>query len=169
MATLNFEQLEVYRASREFKGRIYKLASLFPEEERYRLRLQMRKAALSMTNCIAEGHGRFTWKDRIHFMRESRGSLNELEHFSCGRGVMTCAGSESQSPALPCGAPKRYGRVKNALVDDINDVEDNGYAKPEHLRDLKEDADRVHQLMNGYIAYIERQAKQRKNVARNSR
>ena len=28
---------------------------------------------------------------------------------------MTCAGSESQSPALPCGAPKRYGRVKNAL------------------------------------------------------
>ncbi|MCL2647009.1 MAG: SWIM zinc finger family protein [Phycisphaerales bacterium] len=38
-----------------------------------------------------------------------------LEHFSRGRGVMTCAGSESQSPALPCGAPKRYGRVKNAL------------------------------------------------------
>ncbi|MCL2646535.1 MAG: helicase RepA family protein [Phycisphaerales bacterium] len=41
---------------------------------------------------------------------------DRIEHFSCGLGVMTCAGSESQSPALPCGAPKRYGRVKKALI-----------------------------------------------------
>gem|GEM_PF-3687534 len=40
---------------------------------------------------------------------------SRLERFSCGRGVMTCAGGESQSPALPCGAPKRYGQMKNAL------------------------------------------------------
>ena len=67
MAVFNFEQLEVYQAGRALKRRINKLHALFPEEERYRLRLQIRKAALSMTNCIAEGHGRFTWKDRIHF------------------------------------------------------------------------------------------------------
>lgn len=116
----NFEELEVYQAAREFKCRIYKLTSLLPEEERFRLKMQMRKAALSMTNCIAEGHGRYTYKDRIHFMRESRGSLTEQ-------------------------------------VDDINDAEDLGYAKPEHLADLKLDAARVHKLMNGYIAYLERQ------------
>jgi four helix bundle protein len=38
----------------------------------------MRDAARSLTNCIAEGHGRYTYKDRIHFLRQSRGSLQEL-------------------------------------------------------------------------------------------
>src|ERR1035437_10095261 len=121
MALFNFEELEVYQVARGFKKRIYKLTNLFPEEERYRLRLQMRKAALSMTNCIAEGHGRFTFKDRIHFMRESRGSLTEL-------------------------------------VDDMNDTEDLEYANPDHLMDLKQDAVHVHKLMNGYVAYLEREA-----------
>jgi four helix bundle protein len=73
-----FEQLVVYQKARAFKVRIYRLTELLPEDERYRLRLQMRKAALSMTNCVAEGNGRYTFKDRLHFMMMARGSLYEL-------------------------------------------------------------------------------------------
>jgi len=38
----------------------------------------MRKAALSVTNNIAEGHGRYHYQQNIQFLRQSRGSLQEL-------------------------------------------------------------------------------------------
>ena len=72
-----FEKLEVYQDARAFRARIYKLTKLLPRSE-FKLRVQMREAGRSMTNCLAEGHGRYTFKDRTHFCRESRGSLCEL-------------------------------------------------------------------------------------------
>jgi four helix bundle protein len=72
-----FEKLIVYQEARAFRKRIYKLAKLLPGFE-FKLNGQMRDAARSLTNCIAEGYGRYTFKDRIHFCRESRGSLLEL-------------------------------------------------------------------------------------------
>jgi len=39
---------------------------------------QVRRAALSLTNNIAEGHGRFHYLDQIKFTLQSRGSLEEL-------------------------------------------------------------------------------------------
>jgi four helix bundle protein len=38
----------------------------------------MRKAAVSLTNNIAEGHGRYHYQENIQFLRQSRGSLEEL-------------------------------------------------------------------------------------------
>jgi len=38
----------------------------------------MRRAAVSLTNCIAEGHGRYHYQENIRFLRQSRGSLEEL-------------------------------------------------------------------------------------------
>ena len=38
----------------------------------------MRRAALSLTNNIAEGHGRYHFQENIQFCRVSRGSLMEL-------------------------------------------------------------------------------------------
>jgi len=73
-----FEDLEVYQAARRFRNRVYKLTKLLPTDERYALFQQMRKAAISLTNNIAEGYGRFTWQDRTHFCRQARGSLTEL-------------------------------------------------------------------------------------------
>jgi len=52
-----FEDLEVYKAAREFRKKIYRLAKELPEYEKYNLAGQMRRAAVSLTNCIAEGHG----------------------------------------------------------------------------------------------------------------
>ena len=70
--------MEVCRAAREFRKRIYDLIKLLPDEERYNLAAQMRRAATSLTNNIAEGRGRFHCQESIQFSRQARGSLSEL-------------------------------------------------------------------------------------------
>ncbi len=73
-----FEDLEIYKSAREFRNKIYSLAKQLPECEKYNLANQMRRAAVSLTNGIAEGHGRFHYQENIQFLRQSRGSLEEL-------------------------------------------------------------------------------------------
>jgi len=73
-----FEDLEVYQEARKLRIRIYALTRQLPDEEKYNLVSQMRRAALSATNCIAEGHGSRGWKHNISYLYRSRGSLNEL-------------------------------------------------------------------------------------------
>lgn len=77
MIEFAFERLVVYREARAFRIRIYKLTRLLPGNE-FKLSVQMRDAARSLTNNIAEGHGRFTYKERVRFCRDARGSLQEL-------------------------------------------------------------------------------------------
>ncbi len=73
-----FEDLHVYQLAREFRKDMYRLAKRLPPEEKFGLVSQVRRAALSLTNNIAEGHGRFHFLDQIKFMFQSRGSLEEL-------------------------------------------------------------------------------------------
>ena len=78
MGYKSFEDLEVYKAAREFRKKIYQLIKKLPPEEKYNLGDQMRRASLSLTNNIAEGHGRYHFQENIQFCRISRGSLMEL-------------------------------------------------------------------------------------------
>jgi four helix bundle protein len=78
MSFQSFEELEVYKAAREFRKKIYRLIKTLPPEEKFNLADQMRRAALSVTNNLAEGHGRFFYQENIQFCRISRGSLMEL-------------------------------------------------------------------------------------------
>ena len=78
MLSYSFEDLELYKAAREFRKRIFILIKKLPPEEKYNLASQMRRAATSLTNNIAEGHGRFHYQENIQFLRQSRGSLEEL-------------------------------------------------------------------------------------------
>ena len=78
MNEYSFEKLEVYQLAREYRRKIYRLTCKLPKEEQYNLIFQMRKAAVSLTNNIAEGHGRYHYQENIQFLRQSRGSLEEL-------------------------------------------------------------------------------------------
>jgi len=73
-----FENLQVYQAARVFRKKMYLLAASLPRKEEFGLVSQMRRAAVSLTNNIAEGHGRFHFLDQIRFMFQARGSLEEL-------------------------------------------------------------------------------------------
>jgi four helix bundle protein len=73
-----FEDLDAYKIAREFRKAMYGVARRLPESEKFGLVSQVRRAAVSLTNNIAEGHGRFHYLDQIKFMLQARGSLNEL-------------------------------------------------------------------------------------------
>jgi len=73
-----FEDLEVYQVAREFRKAMYRVAKRLPEEEKFGLASQVRRTAVSLTNNIAEGHGRFHFLEQIKFMLQARGSLEEL-------------------------------------------------------------------------------------------
>src|SRR5260370_9042272 len=72
------DDFELYKIAREFRRRAYRLMKQLPPAERYALANQMRRAALSVSNNIAEGHGRWHYQENIHFCRISRGSTEEL-------------------------------------------------------------------------------------------
>jgi four helix bundle protein len=78
MPGYSFEDLELYKAAREYRKKIFCLIKKLPPLERYNLESQMRRAATSVTNNIAEGHGRFHYQENIQFLRISRGSLEEI-------------------------------------------------------------------------------------------
>tara|TARA_B100000676_G_scaffold311907_1_gene383714 strand:+ start:8135 stop:8446 length:312 start_codon:yes stop_codon:yes gene_type:complete len=59
--------------------KIYLITQDFPDEERFGLSQQMRRASVSVASNIAEGSGRGTDKDFVHFLYIARGSLQELE------------------------------------------------------------------------------------------
>src|SRR5260370_12083693 len=93
-----FEDLEVYQVAREFRKATYRVAKLLPEEEKFGLATQIRRAAVSLTNNIAEGHGRFHFLEQIKFMLQARGSLEELlEELNACEGEAYLAAQESET------------------------------------------------------------------------
>jgi four helix bundle protein len=73
-----FEDLEVYRLAREFRKAMYAVTRRLPVHEKFELASQIRRAAVSLTNNIAEGHGRYHFLDQIKFLLLACGSLLEL-------------------------------------------------------------------------------------------
>ena len=74
----SFESLEVYNKARQLIRDIYILQNKFPQEERYALGDQVRRAATSITSNLAEGSGRISLREKIHFIEISFGSLMEV-------------------------------------------------------------------------------------------
>lgn len=59
---------------------VYDATKDFPTEEKFSLTSQIRRAVVSVTSNIAEGFGRSSEKDKLHFYTMSRGSLLELQN-----------------------------------------------------------------------------------------
>ena len=76
----DFKKLLVWQKSFELINNTYKLTFSFPPDEKYGLTSQTRRAVVSISNNIAEGCGRFTQKDLVHFLQMSLGSTNEVEN-----------------------------------------------------------------------------------------
>ena len=68
----------LYQSAREFRKKVYRLIRQLPREEKFSLDPQMRRAAISVSNNIAEGHGRWYHKENMRFCRIARGSVEEL-------------------------------------------------------------------------------------------
>jgi four helix bundle protein len=72
------EKLDVWNRSVEFVTVVYRVSEKFPKEERFGLTSQIRRAAVSVSANIAEGAGRESPKEFIHFLSNAQGSASEL-------------------------------------------------------------------------------------------
>ncbi len=84
----SFIELEVWKKMRLLKIKIQNLANTFPVDEKFKLTDQIIRSARSVNAAIAEGHGRYTFPDRIHFCVIARGSVSEtlnhmIDAFDC--------------------------------------------------------------------------------------
>ena len=84
----SFTELELWKKARILKNEILQLTKTFPSEEKYRLTDQIIRSSRSINSNISEGHGRFTYKDQLHFCIQARGSLSEtynhlIDAFDC--------------------------------------------------------------------------------------
>lgn len=76
---MDHKELEVWKKSVDFVTEIYQITKLFPENEKYGLINQIRRASVSVPSNIAEGASRNSDKEFIHFLYIALGSTSEIE------------------------------------------------------------------------------------------
>ncbi len=75
----DFKDLIVWQKAMELVVEVYILVKKLPKEELFALSDQIRRAAISIPSNIAEGQGRNSTKEYIHFLAIAKGSKAELE------------------------------------------------------------------------------------------
>ena len=118
----SFHDLTVWQRSIELSEQIYLLTRAFPKEEVFGLTNQLRRASVSISSNIAEGQGRLTTGEFVHFLSMARGSNAEA------RSQLVLArrlkfGDEalfSQSEALAIEVSK----MLNALIASLKTTKD---------------------------------------------
>lgn len=78
METYSFENLDVWKESRQLVLMIYRIQNSFPSFEKYGLGDQLRRASVSVFSNIVEGNYRFSIQEQIRFIEISFGSLMEV-------------------------------------------------------------------------------------------
>jgi four helix bundle protein len=79
MSLKSYRDLEVWQKAMDLTELVYSITKEYPNDERYGLTSQSRKAAVSVPSNIAEGYGRTHRGDYLKFLSNARGSLCELE------------------------------------------------------------------------------------------
>ena len=112
-----YKKLEVYTVGKEQVLHVYELLKKFPKEEQFALSDQLRRAVISVPSNIAEGSGRHSSKEQVHFLEIAYGSLREVEcqlDIACELGYMTTKELETviekadQLGAMIMGLRKRH-------------------------------------------------------------
>ena len=81
-ATSGFRTLIVWQEAKKLTCTIYKITKNFPEEERFHLVPQMRRAATSSMANLAEGSAMKTASHRNSYYTRAKGSVIEVDNFA---------------------------------------------------------------------------------------
>ncbi|MEN6450421.1 MAG: four helix bundle protein [Thermoguttaceae bacterium] len=79
MPVKDYRELIVWQKAMDLVESIYRVTKPFPKEEVYGLTSQIRRASVSIPSNIAEGNGRNTTRDYVHFLSMAYGSVKEVE------------------------------------------------------------------------------------------
>ena len=75
----SYRDLLVWQKAKSLAVRLYRETESFPKTETYGLSSQLRRASVSVVSNIAEGQGRLTRGEFLHFLGQARGSLLEVD------------------------------------------------------------------------------------------
>ena len=78
MYTYYFEKLEVWKLSKDLVKEVYLITNNFPNEEKFNIVSQIRRAVISIPTNLSEGSSRSTRKDQANFTTISFSSLMEV-------------------------------------------------------------------------------------------
>ena len=78
MEAFRFEKLNAYQYARKLVKDVYEVLKYFPDEEKFGLTSQIRRAVVSVPSNIAEGCGSMSNNEQSHFFEISYGSLMEV-------------------------------------------------------------------------------------------
>lgn len=75
-----FTDLKAWQEAHTLVLQVYKVTKKYPDDEKFGLVSQSRRAVVSISSNIAEGFGRFSAKDKHHFYTMAKTSLAELQN-----------------------------------------------------------------------------------------
>jgi len=78
MKTYSFEKLDTWQLSRQLVKQIYFLSRVFPNDEKFGLTSQLRRAMISVSCNIAEGTTSTTYKEKVRYIEIAYSSLMEV-------------------------------------------------------------------------------------------
>jgi four helix bundle protein len=113
----------VWQKAMDLVTECYRLSERFPRSEDFGLRLQLRRAAVSVPANIAEGRGRTGVGEYLHHLSIAHGSLKELETH-----LEICQRLGYLAPEVSAGAQKRVdevGRLLGGLIRKLRSTESN--------------------------------------------
>lgn len=76
MKTYSFEKLQVWQHARGLAKNIYLITKQFPDDERFGLTSQLRRASVSVCSNLAEGSSRNSYKDKVSLTIQTNNLLN---------------------------------------------------------------------------------------------
>ena len=79
--TTRFEDIIAWQKARLFIRHVYIVTKQYPEDEKFGLISQFRRAAVSIAANIAEGYKRIGRDDKLRFLNYSQGSLEECRYY----------------------------------------------------------------------------------------
>ena len=81
MVAFSFENIIGWQKAHQFAGRVYEVTKMFPEDEKFGLTSQFRRADISIGANIAEGYRKLSKADKLRFLNISEGSLAECQNY----------------------------------------------------------------------------------------
>lgn len=131
MAIRSYRDLDVWKAAVDMVEMTYRMRSEFPPDERYGLKSQMQRAAVSIAANIAEGYGRMHRKEYLNHLSIANGSLAEYEtHLIIAKRVGYVGNGQAKDV---WSQAKRVGQMLRKLMDSLAD----GAASPRQTRQTR--------------------------------
>ena len=77
----SFQELKVWQYAHSFVLMVYQMSNNFPDYEKFGLRSQFARAAMSIPANVAEGYKKLGKADKLRFLNQAQGSLEECRYY----------------------------------------------------------------------------------------